>query len=106
MELATHVRHAGRLDNLVAVKLLVATIAIRMHNAAEGGEMVGRMRALTVGAVVIGDCPRVRVLIAAAIEDIDPYPAGFCLASARVENIDRSIVRMYPVDRGDMGFDQ
>jgi hypothetical protein len=106
MELAAHVRHAGRLDDLVAVKLLVATIAIRMHDAAEGGEMVGRMRALTVGAIVIGDRPRVRVLIAATIEDIDPNPASLCLAPPRVENIDWGVVRMYSVDRSDMGFNQ
>jgi hypothetical protein len=106
MELAAHMRHAGRLDDLVAVKLLVATIAIRMHDAAEGGEMVGRMPALTVGAIVIGDRARVRVLIATPVEDIDPNPASLCLAPPRVENIDRSVVGMDSVDRSDMGSDQ
>jgi hypothetical protein len=106
MELAAHMRHAGGLDDLVAVKLLVAAIAIGMHHTAEVCEMVSRMHALAVGTIVIGNRAGSGILVTASIKHIDPDPAGFCLSSPRVENIDRRIVRMYSVDRGDMGSDQ
>lgn len=106
MELAAHVRHARGLNDLVAVKLLIATVAIGMHHAAEVSEVVCRMRALAVGAIVIGDSSGSGILIPAAIEDIDPDSAGFRFAPSRVENINRGIVRVYSVDRGDMGSDQ
>src|SRR3546814_1416652 len=105
MELAAHMRHAGGLDDLVAVELLVTPIAIGMHHAAEVCEVVSRMHALSVRAIVVGDCSRSGILITAAIEDIDPDPAGFCLAPSGVEHIDGGIVRMYSVKRGDMGPD-
>jgi hypothetical protein len=76
-----------------------------VHHAAEGSEVVGWMRALAVGAIVVGYGSGRGILIAAAIEDIDPDPPGFCLSSPRVEDIDWGIVRMYSVDRGDMGSD-
>lgn len=89
MELAAHVRHARGLNDLVAVKLLIAAVAIGMHHAAEVSEVVCRMRALAVGAIVIDNSSGSGILIPAAIEDIDPDSAGFRLAPPRVENIDR-----------------
>lgn len=106
MELAAHMRHAGSFDDLVAVKLLIAGIAIRMHNAAEAREVNCRMCALAIRAIVIGDRSGRGILVAAALEDIDPDPAGLRLSSSWVENIDRRIVRVYSVDRRDMGSDQ
>ncbi|MDT4867479.1 hypothetical protein FQZ97_1023910 [compost metagenome] len=106
MELAAHMRHARGLDDLIAVKLLIATIAIRMHHAAEVSEVVCGMCALAVGAIIISSGSGSWILIATAIEDIDPDPTGFCLSSPRIENINRGIVRMYSIDRGDMGSDQ
>src|SRR3546814_18568227 len=105
MELAAHMRHAGGLDDLVAVELLVTPIAIGMHHAAEVCEVVSRMHALSVRAIVVGACSRSGILITAAIEDIDPDPAGFCLAPPGVANIDGGIVRMYSVTLGHMGPD-
>ncbi|ANP89856.1 hypothetical protein BA011_29640 (plasmid) [Rhizobium leguminosarum] len=98
-------RHAGGLDDLVAVELLVTPIAIGMHHAAEVCEVVSRMHALAVRAIVISDGTGSGGLIATAVEDVDPDPAGFCLAPSGVENIDGGIVRMYSVKRGDMGPD-
>lgn len=89
MELAAHMRHAGGLDDLVAVELLVTTIAIGMHHYAEVCEMVGRMRALAVGAIVVGNGSGSGIFVAATIEDVDPDPAGFGPSSPWVENIDR-----------------
>lgn len=106
MELAAHMRHAGGLDDLVAVELLVTTIAIGMHHTAEVCEMVGRMRALAVGAIVVGNGSGSGIFVAATIEDVDPDPAGFGPSSPWVENIDRGIIRMYSVDRCDMRSNQ
>lgn len=106
MELAAHMRHAGSFDDLVDVKLAIASIPIRMHYAAEVSEVFSRMHALSVGAIVIGDRSGRGILVAAAIEDIDPDPAGLRLSSSWVENIDRRIVRVYSVDRGEIGSDQ
>src|SRR3546814_4561353 len=77
-----------------------------MHLADEVCEVVSRMHALSVRAIVVGDCSRSGILITAAIEDIDPDPAGFCLAPSGVEHIEGGIVRMYSVKRGDMGPDR
>jgi len=106
MELAAHMRHAGGLDDLVAVELLVTTIAIGMHHTAELCEMVGRMRALAVGAIVVGNGSGSGIFVAATIEDVDPDPAGFGPSSPWVENIDRGIIRMYSLDRCDMRSNQ
>ncbi len=51
------------------------------------------MRALAVGAIIIGNGTWSGISIPAAVEDIDPDPARFCLAPPRVENIDGGIVR-------------
>ncbi|MBX4899661.1 MULTISPECIES: hypothetical protein [Rhizobium] len=50
MELAAHMRHAGSFDDLVAVKLAIASIPIRMHYAAEVSEVTNaNIAAITLG---------------------------------------------------------
>ena len=102
MELAAHMRHAGGFDDLVAIEFLVAPIAVGMHDAAEACEVVSRMRALAVRAVVIGDGCGSGGLIATAVEDVNPDAASFCLTPPGVENIDRGVIRMYSIERGNM----
>src|SRR6218665_2928729 len=79
MELAPHMRHARGFDDLVAVEFLVTPVAVGMHDAAEACEVLSRMRALAVRAVVIGDGCGSGGLIGTAVKDVDPDPAGFCL---------------------------
>ena len=76
-------RHTRGLSDLVTVKLLIATIAIGVHHAAEASEVVGRMCPLAVRAIIVGDGPGRWILIATAIEDVDPNPSGFRLSPPR-----------------------
>src|SRR5215217_8462239 len=102
MEFAAYMRHAGSLDDLIAVQLVVASIAVRVHHATEVGKMFSRVHPLAVRAVIISDRSGPGILIATPIEDVDPDPPGLGLSSSRVENIDRSVVGMDPIDGRDM----
>jgi hypothetical protein len=106
MELAAHMRHAGSLDDLIAIQLVVTSIPVGVHHATEVGKMFGRVHPLAVRAVIISDRSGPGILIAAPIKDVDPDPPGPSLSSSRVENIDRSVVGMDPIDGRDMGSDQ
>jgi len=65
-------RHARRLDDLVAVELFVPAIAVSVHHAVEVGEVFGRMSPFAVGTVIVGHRPGRRILVVGAVEHIDP----------------------------------
>ena len=83
-----------------------AGIAVGMQPAGELGELFSAVLALTVGRVAIEHGRRSVACMRALVAEIDPEPAGFGLAGARRQNVDRRVIGVDDAARHDVCGDK
>ena len=105
-ELAPDMGHAGDFaDGAGAVKVFEACIAVGMHPAAEAGEMVLGVLALTVTGEPIPGGGRGRATPGAFVARIGPEPGGLGLAGAGRQHADGRVIGKNRLSRQDMSSD-
>lgn len=96
-EFPPRVRHAGGLDDSVAIQTREAGVAIRLQDAFESTQMLAGMLALAIGRIAIEHAGRRRSAERPVIADIGPEPAGLRPAEAGRAHRNHGVIGVGPL---------